>query len=144
MTPETEGLPVPNRQALEQQIDQVQLDVRDMRSDVKVIAEAITRLAVMEERSQTLAASLERVASQVEKIDERQRNSEITRDVMVQVSTRLAAVEEKVDTTYVSQVKFEAKVQGMSNTLKVMWAAFGTGVLYIGGNVIQLVVQRMG
>lgn len=144
-----EGFTVPQLQALELQVGQVQTDMGAMRGNVArmegnvtKIADAITKIVLLDERSQVQAAQMERIANQVEKIDERQRNSEVNRDQLVRLSTRLDLVEEKGDTTHVGQIKFEAQIEGMSKTLKMLWAAFGTGALYVIGNFIQLIVQR--
>lgn len=88
-------------QALSQQMSDVREDVREIRAGMAQVAEAITRLAVLEDRN---VASMQRIAS----LEERQRD-----------------VEKKNAETNLAMVKLLAQMDGASRTIKVMWAVVG-------------------
>ncbi|PLC44585.1 hypothetical protein C0Q88_07855 [Ralstonia pickettii] len=94
-----------NRAALEQQMDEVRSDVREMRASMAKIAEAITRLAVLEERHLSTAARLD-------KIESRQRDSE-----------------SKVSELDKTQIKYIATLDGITKTVRILWVVGGAGVL---------------
>lgn len=102
---------------LETQMDEMKSDMREVRTTMQKIADALSRLAVLEERHQNFATTIDR---------------------------RLGAVEQKASNTELEQVKFVANVEGISKTMKFMWAAFGSGVVYIGSQLFQLVAPHIG
>jgi hypothetical protein len=104
---------MPNQTVLEQQIDEMRSDMRDMRGAVTKMAEAMTKLSVLEERNQVANLAIQKINERVEK------------------------VEDKAAAAELSQARFESRFDGMATTMKIMWGAFGSGVLYIGSQVIK-------
>lgn len=88
-------------QALSQQMTDVREDVREIRAGMAQVAEAITRLAVLEDRN---VAATQRIAA----LEERQRE-----------------VEKKNAETNLAHVKLLAQMEGASRTIKVMWMVVG-------------------
>lgn len=103
----------PSQTILEQQIDEMRTDMRDMRTAVTKMAEAMTKLSVLEERNQVATAAIQRIGE------------------------RIGKMEDRANATELSQARFESRFDGMATTMKIMWGAFGSGVLYIGSQVIK-------
>lgn len=129
------GIEMPEANAVLAQMDEMKIDMKEIRSSISKIAEALTRLAVLEEKSHSHAATLERVVLKVDRIEERQRDAETIRDVVARNTQRIEMVEAKAEATKIGQIEFNAEVKGITKTIKVMWTAFGAGVLYLGSQL---------
>ena len=117
MNTKTKGFEMPSQ--FEQQMEELKLDMREMRAAVTEMAKAMSKLAVLEERNLATNQAIEKVVNKLEKVDQ------------------------KVVDVELEQVKFVATVMGISKTMKFMWGAFGGGVLYVGGQVIQSVLPHI-
>ena len=104
-----------DREAIDRRFDQVTNDLSDIKSSMGKIAEALTRLALLEERHSV-------VVSTTRRIDER----------LVEIDHRLDEVEKQ-------QIRVDATTNTAVKAAKVAWAVLGAGVLYVGGKVISLV-----
>jgi ParB-like chromosome segregation protein Spo0J len=91
----------------------LQDEMRDIRATMGKMADALTKLSVLEERNLIANTAIEKMMARQDKADE-----------------RLQAV-------ILDHAKFEANIAGISTAMKWMWAAFGSGVIYIGGQVIK-------
>lgn len=104
---------MPSQTAFDLQMDELRADMREMRGAITKMADALTKLSVLEERNLAANVAIEKIATRVEK------------------------VEDKVNAVELEQVKFESTVDGVTKTMKVMWGAFGGGVIYLGSQVIK-------
>lgn len=102
-----------NRAALEQQMDEVRSDVREMRSSMAKIAEAITRLAVLEERHLSTAARLDKIEG------------------------RLRDGETKASELDKTQIKYIATLDGITKTVRILWLVGGAGALAVTASLIK-------
>lgn len=101
---------------LEQRIDEMSSDLREMRASMKTIALAMTKLAVMEEKNQTLALSAEKLQTRVERME-----------------SRITQIE-------LEQVKFQAMADGIAKTIRVMWVVFGASAIALGGKALHFLL----
>lgn len=131
-----QGFEMPNQNVFEQQMEDMKEEMREIRSSMSQIANAMTKLAVLEEKNHTFAATLEKVTSKVERMEERQRDETALRETLIRMDLRVSAIETKADHTELEQIKFQATTEGISKAIKVMWAALGAGIIYIGGKAI--------
>jgi hypothetical protein len=92
-------------------------DMRMMRASMQQIAEAVTQLAVLEEKHNSTATKCEKLEGKIEMLEKIVRDGELER------------------------AKFAAKVDGVSSTIRVMWVAFGSGVAFIASQVILFFVK---
>lgn len=97
----------------EQQMEELKSDMREMRGAITKMAEALTKLSVLEERNLATNQAFDKIVTRVEK------------------------AEDKVSAVEIEQIKFESTIEGVAKTMKVMWAAFGGGVLYLGAQIIK-------
>lgn len=86
---------------LEQQVNDVQRDVVDIKGALSQIAAAITKLAILEERHQV-------TQMRVEKLEDR----------LTETNTKVTALNE-------TNIEHVAMVKGMSGTLKVVYTILG-------------------
>ena len=103
--------------SLEQRVDEMSSDMREMRNSMKVVAEAVTKLAVLDEKSHFHAASTEKLSEKVDKLEDKFRESELER------------------------VKFEAEAVGIARTKAMMWGAVGSGVVVIA-ELIRIALEK--
>jgi hypothetical protein len=112
-----QGFDMPSQTSFEQQMNEMRVDMREMRGAIVKMAEAMTKLSVLEERNSIIAIAHDKLAEKVE-----------------QGENKLSAV-------VLEQAKFESKVGGITSTMKMMWAVFGGGVLYLGSQAIPLLTN---
>jgi hypothetical protein len=99
--------------ALESQITGVQEDVREIRTSMTKVADALVKLAVIEERHLTTQRRVDRL------------------EVQLDETTKKTAELEK------SNIKHEAMAEGVKRTVKVVWTLIGAGVLGIGAKLVH-------
>lgn len=104
---------MPNQALFDQRMDAMSDELREVRAAISEVAKALNKLSVLEERNVVTNQAIEKIAQRQDRL------------------------EEKLGAVILDHAKFEANISGISSTMKVMWAAFGTGVIYIGGQVIQ-------
>jgi hypothetical protein len=112
MTTETEAR-VSEFAALESQITGVQDDVREIRTSMTKVADALVKLAVIEERHLTTQRRVDRL--------------EIQLDDAVKKTAEL----EKAN------IKHEAMAEGVKRTVKVIWGLVGAGVLAVAAKIFH-------
>jgi predicted nucleic acid-binding Zn-ribbon protein len=101
--------------ALNGQIDILQGDISDIKSSMGKIADAVTRLAVLEEKHQTTVLAMERIMTRIER-DE----------------NRIGELEK-------AHIRQETAFEAYARAVKMAWAVLGAGVLYMGSNLIHIV-----
>lgn len=104
---------MPAQTVFEQQMEDLKMDMREMRAAITEIAKAMSRLAVMEERNLASVQITEKLAIRLEKVE---------------LVTTAAALE---------RATFVAKFEGISSTMKFMWTAFGGGVIFLVTEAIK-------
>lgn len=108
---------MPSQTSFEQQMNEMRVDMREMRGAIVRMAEAMTKLSVLEERNSIISAAHHKLAEKVE------------------------ANEEKISEITLGQAKFESKVSGIAGTVKIMWAALGGGIIFLGSQAIPLLIN---
>lgn len=95
----------PSKELLQQQIETIQDDIKELKQSVVQLTEVITKMAVYDEKNTTLARAVEKV---LEKQDD--------------FEHRIAELELK-------QAEILATAQGVTTTLKAFWAVFGASIV---------------
>ena len=54
---------------------------------------------------------------------------------------RIEKVEDKIADVVLDQAKTASMIGGVTSTMKVMWAAFGSGVIYLGAQAFQALAK---
>lgn len=98
--------------ALEQQVNDVQRDVGEIKGALSQIAAAITKLAVLEERHQA-------TQTRVEKLED-----------------RLVEAVKKVSELEITNIKHVSMFEGISRTVRVGWIVLGSGAAAVVGKLL--------
>lgn len=96
----------------------IQDDLADMKSSMSKIADALSKIAVLEERHSAMTQSLVRVSEKLEDMDKRQNLLEM------------------------AQVRQETTVRVTIKAIQVAWGVIGAGVLYGIWQFIKLVAVQ--
>lgn len=103
--------------SLDTQMNAMRSDLREMRISVNQIADAMTRLAILEERYQSTTVRTDRLEE------------------------RLAIAEQKTNEVREAHIILTANIDGMSKAFKFLWAVLGVGVV---GVVVKVVAMSFG
>lgn len=89
------------------QLSEVKEDMREMRASMKVIAEAVTRLAVLESQNKTQAEKMELFEQRVREVE--RQSAEVR----------------------LEQIKMTSELAGSAKTIKILWTVFGAAILAV-------------
>ena len=103
--------------ATEANFQSIRTDMADLKVSMGKVADAITRLAVLEERHQSMQMAMNRVVEKLDALDARQ-----------------AALQ-------IEQVKQATGLKVSMRAVQVAWAVLGSGLLYGAWQLIKLVAQ---
>jgi predicted nucleic acid-binding Zn-ribbon protein len=105
-------------QLIETSFKVIQGDLEDMKASMSKMADALSKIAVLEERHQTMSANMLHITEKLEKIAERQ--------------SMLELAHVKQDTTVKVTVK----------AIQVIWGVIGGGVLYGVWQIMKMVATQ--
>lgn len=93
----------------------IQSDLEDMKSSMAKIADALTKIAILEERYAVMQASMNRIVEKLDTIDARQSATEI------------------------AQIKQDTTIKVTIRAIQIAWAILGSGMLYGAWQVIKII-----
>jgi len=134
---------MPLSHSLEQQMGQMQEDMREMRGSMKLIAEAITRLAVLEERHQNTATTVRNYGERVDRLEERERAQNVSGESIAHLQGRVDLIDTKLRTTELKQAASNGKEVGAQKTMKIVWTVVGGVLTYVASVVVPPVVRLL-
>lgn len=123
--------------ALEKQITEMQNDMREMRGAMSEIAKAMSKLAVLEEKNAITNQAVEKIYEKIDRLEDRYSDQVVIKSTVSRNFERISAQEQKVAELEKAHIRYVAHAEGIARTLRIMWVAFGSGVLYIGSQVIK-------
>lgn len=103
---------------IEANLKSIQDDLADMKSSMSKIADALSKIAVLEERHSAMTQSLLKVSEKLSEIDKRQNALEL------------------------AHVRQETTVKVSVKALQAAWGVLGAGVLYGVWQLIKLVAAQ--
>lgn len=145
MSPELNLMTQNDRVVLEGQILSVKEDIFDIKGSMGKVAEALTVLAVLGEKHQTVAETTNKILSRIEKMEERQvamdkrqfAIAELTRRVDLNES-KMAEEESRINKLESDKDIQNGQIKGMATAMKILWAALG------GSGVTMALVGLIG
>jgi len=111
--------------ALRQELAGLREDFSDMKGSMSKVAQALTTLAVLEERHQTVAATTNKILSRIEKIEERQINMDKREFSMIELAKKVDTAESRVKLLEDQRNLQTGQINGASGVIKVLWAVLG-------------------
>lgn len=101
-------------QVIEASFKVIQSDLEDMKTSMSKMADALSKIAVLEERHQTMSATMLRVTEKLEKIADRQSTLEL------------------------AHVKQDTTIRVTVKAIQIIWGVIGAGVMYGVWQIIKL------
>lgn len=111
-------MPSIESQLIENNFQSIQGDLADMKSSMSKMADALAKIAVLEERHQVMSATMLRIMEKLENLDAKQ--NELT----------------------LAQVKQDTTIKVSMRAIQVAWAFIGSGVLLGAWQVVKLVAAQ--
>lgn len=136
MSPELNLMTQTDRAAIEGQIISVKEDISDIKGSMGKVADALTVLAVLGEKHQTVAETTNRILSRIEKMEERQIIMDKREFALTELTRRLDSSEGKIEegedrlkTLEDDKNTQNGQIKGMTSTVKLIWAVLaGSGL----------------
>lgn len=108
----------------------LQSEMREMKDVMGKVADALTRLALVEDRQHSVAQTTNRILEQVEALRERQHAGELANTTNGQNAIRIAELDQAVRELHVDNERHKASLKTASTLIKAAWAA-GVGMAAI-------------
>ena len=105
-------------QVIEASFRVIQSDLEDMKTSMSKMADALSKIAILEERHQTMSANMLRVTEKLEKIAERQAVLEL------------------------DHVKQDTTIKVTVKAIQIIWTIIGGGVVYAGWQIIKMLASQ--
>lgn len=103
-------------------------DIADLKTIVTKIAEAVTKLAVLEDRQSTQNGSIQKLLDRFDTLEEKQHGVELRLATAMLNHERLMRIESELAATKTLIAGYEGSAKGVGSTAKVVWAVLGTTV----------------
>lgn len=106
-----------SEQIIESNFRVIQTDLADMKASMSKMADALSKIAVLEERHQSMSSTMFRIMEKLERLDE------------------------KYADLHLQQVKQETTVKVTVRAIQIIWGVLGTAVMYGVWQIIKLAAQ---
>jgi hypothetical protein len=93
----------------------IQTDLEDMKTSMSRMADALTKIAILEEKHQVMAGT------------------------MLKITEKMDSLSEKHNDLFIEQVRQQTTVKVTLKAIQVAWAVIGSGLLYGGWQVIKMI-----
>ena len=131
-----------------QRLEAMRDDMQGIRNSMTQIAEAITRLAVLEEKHQGVATTVTRLSNLLDNLEKRVYQAELGHNIMQPFVKDVKDLQERVisieKAEAVKAAKTEGQIQGVTWTAKAFWAVFGGAVGYVALTLLKLAAPLFG
>jgi len=108
-------------------LDDLKADMSEVKQSLNQIANAITRIAVLEERSQIQTATQERIVQKLESLTESSREHDFFKNACLKMADRIEKLEDAERALEKEIAGFKGKAAGIGLSIKLFWAIFGVG-----------------
>jgi Asp-tRNA(Asn)/Glu-tRNA(Gln) amidotransferase C subunit len=111
------------------QLTQLSTEVSEIKVVLNKVVEAISRLALFEERQDNVAKTTNKILERVERIEERQHRSDIESATNANQGERLKVLENVVKEMHIENERNKAQFQTVVWMVRGFWALVGSGGL---------------
>jgi hypothetical protein len=119
-------------------VESVRQELIDIKQAVSKMADALTRLALLEERYLTFHALLIKIAERQDMAEQKRHEQEVSAARISDIPARVAAVEAEFRVLHIERQEDKAKFKTLMWTVRAFWAIAGSG---IGLYALQLVAK---
>lgn len=106
----------------------IKQDMTDLKSSIQMIAQAVTKLAILEDRQATQNTLIQKLLSRLEHVEEKQHETELRICSTTMNTERLNSVETATNTILTKIAGFEGSAKTASTGIKAGWAILGAVV----------------
>lgn len=100
-------------------------DVKGIEASISKISEAITRLAVLEERHQGMASAFTKLTEKVDTLTERQHQAELARQTATGYAAQIQQNTVDIRQLQLKEASFDGKTTGAGTLAKAVWTVVG-------------------
>lgn len=125
-----------SHELFEQRVESMQDDINEIRNSMKQIAEAITRLTILEERHANISNALDKMMAKVEKLEEHQKNCSFTNDLVIRIFDKIEKAQETADGANTEIAKLNSSANSARVILSAVWTVVGGSIVYVLGKVL--------
>lgn len=98
----------------------IQGDLEDMKASMSRMADALTKIAVLEEKHQVMAAT------------------------MLKITEKIDTLSDKYGELFIEQVRQQTTVKVSLKAIQIAWGVIGSALLYGGWQVVKMIVGQGG
>ena len=120
-----------------QEFQSLNRDIGEMKSLMSQIADAITRITLLDERQQVVGAFMQKLDERMARMEHRQQETEIANALAQQGASRLTNVEAGFREMHLDRERDKARFQTVVWMVRGLWAICGTGVVGIIAMLIK-------
>lgn len=124
--------------AVESKMSGMGTELAGIRNSMGQIAEAITRLAVLEEKHQGIVTIVNKVVDKVDALEDRQAKNEMHRELVLQFVEEVKKLGAAIGQMQLDQASMRGQAKGASKVVQVMWTVMGSGVLAIAAALLKI------
>ena len=122
---------------LKSDVTVMKADLSDMKASINRIADALTKLAILEDRQSAQMTLMEKTLSRLEALEDKQHATELRFATAMVSQERLANVESKVNEMSTKITGYEASGRTIGYSVKIFWAVFGGGITASIGLIVS-------
>lgn len=113
-------------------------DVGEMKSLMSQIADAITRITVLDERQQVVTGYMQKLDDRMERMELRQHKADVDNALVQGNANRLASMEAGFREMYLDRERDKARFHAVVWMVRALWAVSGAGVLAMAGVLFRM------
>lgn len=110
------------------EIDNLRADINDMKSLMGRMVEAMTHLALIDDRQKAMSALNDKLVGRLEAMEQRQNRADIAAALAGDTSGRLLIVEKAIRDSHIEMEQFKASMKTGAFIGKVIWAVVGSSL----------------
>jgi DNA repair ATPase RecN len=122
----------------QQEMFSMKEDISDIKNSMGKIAEALTRLAVLEEKHTAVAQVTNRILERIESIERTQHDKEVSKETISRLFDSIDKTTAAFSSHREAYITDKAQADGVIKTIKALWVVVGSLVLWVGGKIIML------
>lgn len=124
-----------------QEFQSLNSDIGEMKRLMSQMAEAISRISLLDERQQQVAGFMQRLDDRIARMESRQHESEIASAVNQVNGSRLASIEAGFRDVHLERERDKARFQTVVWMVRGLWAIAASGVV---GAIISVAMKAGG
>lgn len=118
-------------------------DMADVKASLQRISEALTKLAVLEDRQSGQTTAIERLVTRIETVEQKQHGMELRFATAVASAEHMARVESRVNDLQTKMNTYDATAKTVGIGAKVLWTIFGGAIGSIAVALIPVVLGAL-